>query len=451
MVDMTENLLLFKNCNPEGLQHGGSGQIFSDNKKKSYSIEAGGRPALSAHERDMYESSIQKERRLLFQRKNSEELEFEDKLHSPNRPHPALEYPPLYFILRRLPCLFEPIKSLYAFRWRLAYPLQKNVPFSLALRRAGIHLTWGEVMLLLPFFVAIIAGILYSVIFPSVAVTGKVARFALIAGFVFAQRNSLFTLLLGVPFDRTIFYHKLAGQVAGVTGILHTVAFFIDPALRNSHGHNMIVGAFTGRVNVSGSVLILLIVAITISSLPPVRRRLFELFYFLHVVLAAGMVVCTFFHTGKLVPIIAFLTWGCDRFIRSIVMARTRYPRQAFLKKISETVVEISFPKTSAFAYNPGQYIYIAIPDISWLQWHPFSISSSPKQRVVTLHVRKAGSWTAAIFDLVQKQQEVSILIEGPYGSVGLDIASDKVYKNIMLISGGIGSKCFVRVWRLLY
>ena len=187
----------------------------------------------------------------------------------------------------------------------------------------------------------------------------------------------------------------------------------------------------------------LLIVAITATSLPPVRRRCFEFFYILHMLFTAGMVSCAFFHTGKLVPILALLTWGTDHFIRSIVMARTRYPRKAFLKKISETVVEISFPKTAAFSYNPGQYIYIAIPEISWLQWHPFSISSSPKQRVVTLHVRKAGNWTSAMFDLVEKKQEVSILIEGPYGNLSVDIFGDK-YQSIMLLSGGIGSEYFL-------
>lgn len=387
------------------------------------------------------ESGLQNDERQILQRRMSEELELEDKMHSPNRPHPALEYPPLYFILRRLPWLFERVKTPYAFRWRVMYPLQKNVPFSLTIRKVGIYLTWGELLLLIPFFSAVFAGILYTVFFPSVAATGKVARFAVIVGLVLAQRNSLFTLLVGVPFDRAIFYHKLAGRVAGITGILHTVAFFLDPAFQKADRHDMLAGAFTGQVNISGSVFMLLIVAITVTSLPPIRRRFFEIFYVLHLIFTAGMVACAFFHTGKLVPILALLTWGTDRFIRSIVMARTRYPRKAFLKRISETVVEISFPKTAAFAYNPGQYIYIAIPEISWLQWHPFSISSSPKQRVVTLHVRKAGDWTAAMFDLSQMKQEVSILIEGPYGSVGIDIANDKRYKNIMLISGGIGSE----------
>jgi predicted ferric reductase len=82
------------------------------------------------------------------------------------------------------------------------------------------------------------------------------------------------------------------------------------------------------------------------------------------------------------------------------------------------------------------------VPEISWLEWHPFSISSSPKQMSVTFHIRKAGAFTSALYKLAQKRQEVSVLLEGPYGNLAVDILSDRKYKRIMLISGGIGCKC---------
>jgi NADPH oxidase len=303
-------------------------------------------------------------------------------------------------------------------------------------------LTWGELLLILPFFAAIIAGILYTIVFPSVIVTGKIARFGLIGALVFAQRNSLVTLLLGIPFDRAIVYHKLSGRVGGVVGLLHTAAYFIDPVFCRKHQYDVLGGAFTGQVNISGSVLMLLIIGITLSSLPQIRRRLFEVFYYLHILFTTGMITCAFFHSGILIPILALFTWGADLFIRSIVMARTRYPCKAQLKTISETVVKISFPKSTAFAYNPGQYVYLAIPEISWLQWHPFSISSSPAQRSVTIYVRKAGNWTTALSQLAKKKATVSILLEGPYGNLSVDIMDPQKYKTVLLLSGGIGSKC---------
>jgi NAD(P)H-flavin reductase len=122
-------------------------------------------------------------------------------------------------------------------------------------------------------------------------------------------------------------------------------------------------------------------------------------------------------------------------------MAYLQNPRKASLRAISDTVVEVSFPKTANFDYNPGQYIYILVPEISWLQWHPFSISSAPCHGKVTLHVRNLGSWTSALMGLALKGKDIDIHLEGPYGSPAINILDDSKYKSFMLISGGIGSK----------
>jgi predicted ferric reductase len=81
----------------------------------------------------------------------------------------------------------------------------------------------------------------------------------------------------------------------------------------------------------------------------------------------------------------------------------------------------------------------ICIPKISMFQFHPFSLSTSPHQDAVSLHVRSLGNWTTALANLADKQREIEILIEGPYGNLSIDLESDTRYKMILLISGGIG------------
>jgi len=197
-------------------------------------------------------------------------------------------------------------------------------------------------------------------------------------------------------------------------------------------------------MNTSGTFMTVMVCGIIITSLPYFRRRVFEFFYYLHIVFVSGIVLGALFHTGILVPLLATSTWGVDLFLRSIIMARHRYPRKANIRVLSDTVVELSFPKVHGFDYNPGQYIYISLPDISCLQWHPFSISSAPKMKNVTLHIRKTGNWTGALYELAKKTKEVSILMEGPYGSLGVNLVGDR-YKMIMLVSGGIGSKFHIQ------
>lgn len=374
-----------------------------------------------------------------------------DLKQAPNQPHPSLEYPVLFFILKKWPWLHHNIKDFYNLRWRISYPLQKNVPWSPTLRKFRVHLTWGELLILLPFWVAVLAAVFYTFYAPSVTKTGHVARTALIGCFVFAQRNSAITLLFGMPVDRTLFYHKLSARVALIGTVGHAWAFFIDPKYQKGKSSlsAKLATAFENSLHTSGSMMSLMMLGIMLAALPVVRRRLFELFHYIHVTLVFGVVCGALFHTGVLLPIFVLLTWGVDVFLRSVVMARTRYPRNAKLRIMSSTVVELSFPKAQGFDYNPGQYIYVAIPEISWLQWHPFSLSSSPQMKTVTLHIRRSGNWTSALYELAKKKTELSFMCEGPYGSLGVNLFGDR-YKMVMLVSGGIGSKYHrLLVWSL--
>jgi NADPH oxidase len=407
--------------------------------------------ALSFHDEECPTSSTSNETAEIGRRRRKASLVTwkEDKT-CPNHPHPALEYPPLYFFIRRFPQLSELSKGFFQSRWRLSYPLQQRIPFSRTiLRKLNIFTTLGELLLILPFIIALLTCTVYSFIHPSVSISGHTSRIPLIFAFVTAMRNSPLTLLLGIPFERAIRYHKLSARLAYVNGLMHTYVSFAhpkpegadtEPPLTSMRGSDPNFGKFlfSDTVKSGGTMLLVFMTLMMVTALPFVRRRVFEVFYYLHVVFVVSMVVCAFFHTGVVVPSLVALTWGVDLVIRKLYMACIRYPRKASVRTISDTVVEVCFPKTDGFDYNPGQYINIAIPELSVFEWHPFSLSSSPEQKFVTLHIRRVGGWTSALYDLASKQMEVSILLEGPYGSVGVDLASDR-YKMVMLFSGGIG------------
>jgi ferredoxin-NADP reductase len=144
--------------------------------------------------------------------------------------------------------------------------------------------------------------------------------------------------------------------------------------------------------------------------------------------------------SGILIPILASILWGGDLLCRKIMMACFRYPRTARIRNISDTVVELSFPKTASFDYNAGQHLSIAVPDVvgAGLEFHPFSIATCPRQPNVTIMVRVAGDWTTALHKLAKGKQEISILVEGPNGSPNIDIFGNR-YKSFLLFSGGIG------------
>jgi len=79
--------------------------------------------------------------------------------------------------------------------------------------------------------------------------------------------------------------------------------------------------------------------------------------------------------------------------------------------------------------YNALSFIFLQVRELSWLQWHPFSVSSSPldgKNHIAVL-IKVLGKWTGglreritdgeATEDLsVQPHTVVTASVEGPYG-----------------------------------
>lgn len=353
----------------------------------------------------------------------------------PNEPNQMLETPLLYFMLKMFPRIMSVLQRFYRFRWMALYPLQRRIGFGV---KPEFDMTWGEVLFVLPFFAAIIASTVYTFAIPSTSATGHCCRIPLIFCFLTAMKNSFVTFLLGIPFDRTLFYHKLSGRIAFVNSILHMMVAFLHPRDVSTEGIHFLAYLGLDTVNTAGTMLLIFMASLLVTSTPIVRQKAYEIFYYLHVLYAAAMIGCAFYHSGVIVPILGSICWCTDVIVRKGIMAFARYPKEATIRILSESVVEIRFPKCQGFDYNPGQYILIAVPELSMFQWHPFSLSSSPCQKVVTLHIRKAGNWTKALYNLAKEKDSVRILMEGPYGSLGVDLMSER-YKMIMLLSGGTG------------
>ncbi|KAK9836556.1 hypothetical protein WJX74_003035 [Apatococcus lobatus] len=58
---------------------------------------------------------------------------------------------------------------------------------------------------------------------------------------------------------------------------------------------------------------------------------------------------------------------------------------------------------TRRFQCKPGQYCFLNIPKLSVLEWHPFSITSSPFDDHISFHIRAQGDWTKALKSIMQE------------------------------------------------
>ena len=70
-------------------------------------------------------------------------------------------------------------------------------------------------------------------------------------------------------------------------------------------------------------------------------------------------------------------------------------------------VIFLGLTRPKRFNYQPGDYIFLNIPSIAKYEWHPFTLSSSPEQDFIGLHIRAVGTWTNKLYEFVDQLTRV--------------------------------------------
>ncbi|CAH8383918.1 unnamed protein product [Eruca vesicaria subsp. sativa] len=160
------------------------------------------------------------------------------------------------------------------------------------------------------------------------------------------------------------------------------------------------------------------------------------------------------------------ILYACERLVR---LFRSGSKAVTILKVAvyPGNVLSLYMSKPKGFKYTSGQYIYVNCPDVSPLQWHPFSITSASGDDFLSIHIRTLGDWTSQLKCLFSKvcqppstsQSELFIvdrgqanitrfpklLIDGPYGAPAQDYRN---YDVLLLVGLGIGATPLISILR---
>lgn len=74
------------------------------------------------------------------------------------------------------------------------------------------------------------------------------------------------------------------------------------------------------------------------------------------------------------------------------------------------TVIELRMPNNRG-SYAAGQWVFLCVPRLGLLHWHPFTISSSSGDKDLTLHVGTGGRWTNRLAKLAATNSTVKVLV----------------------------------------
>jgi len=173
--------------------------------------------------------------------------------------------------------------------------------------------------------------------------------------------------------------------------------------------------------------------------LPLLRRRSYELFkYFHYLFLALIPAALIHAHNGWYFPIGGIAFWLVDAAIR---ITSSSMPCKLIAARAYEADTGIAMLHFEKTFENPGSYCWVNVPQISLLQWHPFSLSSSPLDGFATMHIKNMGDgeFTGKLHALIKSMevdsQQITVNVDGPYGPP-MQLDDHEV---LMLIAGGIG------------
>ncbi|XP_076479571.1 NADPH oxidase isoform X3 [Bombus vancouverensis nearcticus] len=229
-----------------------------------------------------------------------------------------------------------------------------------------------------------------------------------------------------LPLDQHIYLHKVTGALIGIFSVVHTVMHLLnfgtivvyDEAF-NYNNYTMyewlltsrpaLFGLIGGYANPTGVVLIVLLVVITMCSMPFVRRGgCFEIFYWSHL-LYIPFWILTILHgpnfwkwfigpgTIYMLERIRRIAWSRSQLGKTYISSGLLLPSR---------VTHLVIKRPPHFVFHPGDYVFVNVPVIARYEWHPFTISSAPEQEdYIWLHIRAVGEWTNSLYSYFEKEQ----------------------------------------------
>jgi predicted ferric reductase len=207
-----------------------------------------------------------------------------------------------------------------------------------------------------------------------------------------------------------------------------------------------------------------------LSSLGSFRKRCYELFLGLHIVLQVAALAFLWFHHHNSQPYVlaALCIFAIDRFAFRLVFKSRTLKADLSVLQDGETVMLSSnwqLPKSSWWrswsikdGWKPAEHVFLTVPALShkhFVQAHPFTIASaaptsSDSHAWLNFLIRAQDGFSRDLLRYAKFHSSVNIRIDGPYGSShALDML--RVNDVAVIVAGGSGiAVAFPLVWSLL-
>lgn len=271
------------------------------------------------------------------------------------------------------------------------------------------------------------------------------------------KQVNLITYLTGLGHEKLNAYHRWMGYLMLYVSVIHTIPFIVQP-LREG-GAAFLRQRFyrPGGLEYNGTPPLGMLVGLAVLSLPPLRRKAYELFVHVHILLAIVYLGLLFWHAGDLGDSWAYL-WATLGIFLFQILVRIFGKTSTFqlrgdwfdqapvtLTDVGENMVRLELEVQGLWRWEPGQHVFLRFATLRPLDNHPFTIASLPKekhalddsQRMV-FYIRPQRGLTKRTSRLVELGKTANVTVDGPYGTVIRPKVGMR-YDTALLIAGGGG------------
>ena len=286
-----------------------------------------------------------------------------------------------------------------------------------------------------------------------------------------ANRESILSILTGIPYQNFNFLHRWLGYIIVIQSILHTIGWSIIEIKLYQPQPQVAKKWIVQLYMIWGVVAMILLLLIYVLSLPSVIRLTgYEFFRKAHYVLAMVYIGACIGHWEQLscflIP--GILLWFFDRAARAIRTVLLHYnfvdgTKKGFVAahasittfpdEADGDVIRMDFEHPHE-AWHPGQHFYLCFSESSVFQSHPFTPLNAPEtvngrtkhsyifraksgetRKVAQLAAKKLAA--AASAGETSKVPTTPVILTGPYGdAITRNVTPDA---NILCIAGGTG------------
>jgi len=306
-----------------------------------------------------------------------------------------------------------------------------------------------------------------------------------------------------IPFDKNITFHKATAWSIVVGTVVHVVAHMVNFAKLALADTDAKTGGakflafldanFATGPGVTGWIMTVVLGIMVYFAMEKRKRAHFERFWYSHHLFIVFFICwqlhgmfcmikpdrppyCSWNSIGVFWRywLVGGVIWIWERVLREI---RSRH--RTYISKVIQhpsNVMEIQIKKDNTTT-RAGQYIFLCCPELSYFQWHPFTLTSAPEEDYISLHIRVVGDFTRDLAkalgcDFHKKSGEKGekgekhaggnavgeipnltrvlprVMVDGPFGSASEDYLK---YETVLLVGAGIGVTPFASILKSIW